>query len=688
MRARRGSFRILIALAFASLSGAASADTWPIARHDAARTGASQGVFLSGAPSAVWRSYMGGVPRDATARFGLASPSITVASRGGRFIAKDVLTQDVVWQSDLYGSGRVADITDVDGDGSVDVVVSTEDRAYVLDAATGAPHFISPPGAFGRIGAVRVADMNGDGVADVYIDDGSGAKTGALTAAAYSFAGGFGAAVELWSRPVGASPPPINSGTDAIVDLNGDGVTEVALASYDEVLLVSGGDGATITSLVIPGSSGHPFSHADAIASELDGFPGAELLVVQPNGQVASQSGPPGFSAFKVDPLTKTSEHLWTRRDSSYEAEIVALADTSVDLDGDGDHEVIFSHRSPATGLQWVTEVLDGATGSTLTSIVGARFEGAAELDGAPGDELVVATASGLQAYAMSGGALALIAAPLPGLRAITMVDPSLRRLGQINRRLAVLERPSSPKVVLAGAPPLNIAYADLPTVNSFVSAAALTLGPQGFSVGDTYTPLTGLITDAIRADFATRPYPQAAMGTTFGTLDVLDDSMKVTNGVFIVGEPPAGTTLGGATQPTSGVMGGPLIGADGLGPFVVLPGSPKGLFVANAAGASWISPPAARWVQPGLTAPSIVSLGGPESGVAVVGVEGYSLTARSSATGALVGSRDLGPGMPWGTPLPLHIPGSLKPLVGIDWRVEGVQIVQSAVNFALNTTV
>jgi outer membrane protein assembly factor BamB len=630
---------------------------------------------------------MGGAPRDPTARFGLASAEVVVASSGGRFLAKNVVTQAAMWKSDLFGQGTVADIADVNGDGAAEVIAYTDERAYALSASSGAALWSSPPGAFGRIGAVRVADMNGDGLSDIYIDDGSGAKTGTLTAAAYAFAGGFSAPTLLWSRSVNASPPAINASSDAIVDLNGDGIPEVALASYDEVLFVRGSDGATIASLAMPSSSGDPFSHADAIAAELDGQGGKELLVVQTNGHVATSSGPPGFSAFKVDPVSKASSHLWTRRDNSYEAEIVSLADVAADIDGDGADEVIFSHRSPQSALQWVTEVLDGATGTTLFSIPGSRFEGAAELDGEPGDEIAVASADGLSLYSVKQGAPVAIAGPLEGMRALAIADPTLRKRGQVARRLAVLKRAGQKPVVLAGVPPQNVQYPSLPAVTSFVSASSLTLAPGGFVMGESYTPLAGVITDVISADFATRPYAQVAMGTSDGTLDVLDDSMKVTNGVISLGDPASGTTVGGAMQPTAGAQGGPVIGADALGRFVVLPGSPKGLLVANAALASWVVPPLARWIKPGMTAASILDFG-PGMGVAVVGVDGYDLRARSSATGALLGMRPLGPGVPWGTPLPLRVAGSPVPLVGMDWRIEGVQIVETAVNFTNNTTV
>lgn len=689
MRLRHPAALVLVTLGLVTASPSEAADTWPIARHDASRTAASPGSFKAGAPTLVWRGYMGGRPSDGTARFGASSPSLVVASTGGRFIAKDVITQAVAWESELLGTGTVADLADVNGDGQAEVVAFTEDRAYVLSGVTGAILWASPAGAFGRVGAARVVDMNGDSVLDVYLDDASGAKVGSYSAAAYSFAAGFGAAVELWARPLDASPPAVNAGTDSIVDLDGDGVPEVALASFDEMLLVRGDNGAVIASLTAPGAAGHPFSQAEAIAAELDGQPGKELLVVQPNGQVIGGHGPPALMAFKVSPASQQAAHLWTKSSGSFEGEIVRAADIVVDIDADGVDEVVASYRSPLTNGVWVTEVLSGATGSALYSMPGARFEGAANLDADPGAELVAAKTSGLVVIKKAqGGGLSQVGAPVAGYRALSVVAADLRQRGETQRRLAVIKRAGQPVQVLAGLPAGTVPYADLAAARSFVSATSFSLATTGLNVGSTYTPAAGTITDASRADFSTRPYEQFAMATSNGTTEVLDDSMEVTNGIVMVNEPPVGTRLGGAMQPRIGAEGGPLIGMDPEGPFVVLPGAPQGLLVAKVSNASLVVPPHPKWIEPGMGSPSIIPAGAGMIGPLVAGIDGNELVARQASSGQLVGSFDLGPGYAAGTPLPLAAAGQAAPVVGIDWRVEGVQIAQRAVSFATNSVV
>jgi MYXO-CTERM domain-containing protein len=636
----------------------------------------------------MWRGYMGGRHTDGTARFGLADAATVVASTGGRFVARHVVTQAIVWESELLGTGRVADMADVDGDGQAEVAAFTDERAYLLSQTTGAIVWTSPEGAFGRVGAVRIVDMNGDSVKDVYIDDASGAKTGAFSAAAYSFAAGLGSPVELWSRPLNASPPAINAGTDSILDLDGDGVPEVALASFDEMLIVRGDTGIPIASLTLPGSAGHPFSQAEAIAADLDNLPGKEILVVQPNGQVSGSHGPPALMAFKVNPAASQATHLWTKSSGSFEGEIVRAADIVADINGDGVHEVVASYRSPITGGIWVTEVLAGPTGNTMHSLPGVRFEGAADLNGNPGAEIVVAGPSGLAAFTAENGALEPVGAPLAGYRALSVVSADLRQRGETQRRIAVVERAGQPAQLIAGLPDGTVPYSDLASARSFVSAASLTLGPGGLQAGPAYKPLVGTITEALRADFATRPYEQIAMATTNGTVEVLDDSMVVTNGIVVVNDPPAGTQLGGAMQPRIGADGGPLIGVDPEGPFVLLPGAPQGLIAAKVTSASLVVPPHPKWINPGMGSPSIIPVGPGMFGPLVVGVEGNSLVAHQASSGQMVGSQNLGPGRAAGTPLPLNVVGQPAPLVGIDWRVEGVAIAQRAVSFASNTVV
>jgi outer membrane protein assembly factor BamB len=682
---RHGHRTALALLGLAALTSSATAlgDSWPIARHDAARTGASGGTLATQSPLVTWRAYMGGRPSDATARFGLADPAIMVAATGGRIVAKDVKTQATLWKSDLLGGATIADLADLDGDGAAEVVVAGETRVHVLDGQTGASMWASAVADFHAIAGVRVVDLNGDGLPDVYVDEcESCANTGTKTAGAYSFAGGLQAPVELWSRPIGAPGGGLHSGSDSIVDLDEDGIPEIVLASDDEISLVRGDNGAAIATLQVEGAVGKPFPHASAIAAELDGQPGLELLVIQPNGQVLTQSGPAGVTAFRVSPATGQWSHLFSADAGDYDGEIATLADIASDVDGDGQAEIVLSWRSSTTGGSWVTRVLDGATGDILGEIADARLEGTAALDAVAGDEICVSTAAGLALYSWGAGGLTALAGPIPGLRAFTFADPALRRAAPVAERLAVLPHPGKRPLLLAGHPSSADALSDRGATTTFTDVVALELTGAGTWVtAATFTPPTSDVNDLVRADSATRPYPQVAVGSGAGTITVLDWTLRATNGLVWQGGQPVGTRVGGAKQMATGAYGSPLVATDGDGPFVVLPGTPDGLLVGDARQASWIVPPAVRWVAQGFGAASAIDLG--PLGYAIVGVAGHDLVARGSVAGDVLGSAPLGAGQAAATPLPLRAAGAASPLVGIDWRIEGVQIVQTAVDFA-----
>src|SRR5689334_5195017 len=67
-------------------AGEARADTWPIGRHDAARTGASPAVVPIKEPIVTWQAFMGGRPTALTVQFGIQDQTTMAAAVGGRFI--------------------------------------------------------------------------------------------------------------------------------------------------------------------------------------------------------------------------------------------------------------------------------------------------------------------------------------------------------------------------------------------------------------------------------------------------------------------------------------------------------------------------------------------------------------------------------------------------------------------------
>lgn len=653
------------------VAGSASADQWRLPRRDPGRTAAASGTLPLESPAIKWRSYLGGRPQDSNVRFGMNSSEVLVASVGGRFVARDAVSQAVLWTSDVLGAGTVADMVDLTGDASKEVIVQTATKAHVLDAATGNVLW-SSPGEIEIMGAVRAVDLSADGVADLYLDNGIGAKPGVDQAAVFTFAGG--PPTKLWSVPITISPQSINAGTDALIDVDQDGIPEAFLPSWDSVLVLDASSGSTVTTLTPPSLNGHPYPQATAIGAELDGDTSTtEVLILQPN---TSAAGPtrPGLAAYSVDVAAGTNAFLFAIDTGTVDAEAAMTADVASDLDGDGLAEVIFSHRSSLTGDTWSTEVLAGSDGTVLASLSDARFEGAADLDGQPGLELVVAHTGGLRAYTFDGTALSTAGNMIPGMRAVHVVDQQLRAVGSINKRLAVLPWWGNQPLMLvgdaAGAPAAQA------TIHSFDQVRGYTLHSSGsFALAGSYDPPVGVVTGAMRADFSTRPYEQVALGTSEGFVAVLSRSLQTTNGVPWVGSAPLGTFVGG------GNLGAPpLASQDADGPFIVLPGTAVGTVVADARSATMIEPPLARWWEPTLGNVAVIDLGGQPH---IVGVEQEAMVARQSSTGVLSSSAPLAAGWPWGSPVPLVVAGQSDPTIGMDWRVDGGQIVQTAVNLS-----
>ncbi len=663
MRLARHSALVLL-VAGGVVSRSALADSWPIARHDAGRTGASSGSVPLASASIKWRAYVGGRPTDATVRFDGSSRA--VVSVGGRFIAKNVVTQLPLWTSELLGAGRVVEISDLDGDGSNEVVVQTAAQAHVLDGGTGAVKWSSPSDAIQIMGAVRVRDVDGDGLPDVYLDNGIGAKPGTDLVAVYSFA--TGNAVELWSLSVDIAPQSLNSGTDTLVDLNGDGESEVILPSWTNVRVARGSDGTTLTTLEPVAPVGNPYVQASALAADLDGAGDLEVLMVQSQAGAYNQVIP-GVSAYQVDVPSGQSVFLWSADTGSVDSEIAANGNLASDLDGDGVSEVVFSYRSTTTGGDWLTEVRSGSTGALLDEFPDARFEGAADLDGEPGSELVVATPSGLQVHSFASGSLVQVGATLSGVRALGLSDATLHNAGPLEQKLATVVGQEGQTVLYVGVP--TVAGAPLGPVGAFDEIRGIVVSGGSLSQVGNYTPLVGAVSGALQADFATRPYEQLALGTTEGLVVVLNRDLQPTNGLIWIDGVPLGSFVGGGQTPA------PLSDSDALGPFVVLPGTAVGTVVADARLASWIIPPLPRWWQDDLSSPSVLLLEGEKQ---VVGVEDHKLSSRSTMGGQLTGQVALPEGSIWGTPLPLQ--AGADTLVGIDWRVDGMQIQQTAVDF------
>ncbi len=679
-RFQRTSLLLCLVGAAYAVPAASHGDEWRVPRRDHGRTAVASGPVNLAAPNVAWRTFLGGAPTNQTVTFANA-PMLqglphdhAVIARGGRFLALNMATQQTLWQTEVLGPGQVAGIADLDGDGTVEVVVQIQEHAIVLEGSTGIERWRSSLELVEQVGVVRVRDVDGDGLADVYIDNAIGAKWGIDAASVYSFASGQ--AEKLWDFPVLADPMTISSGTDALLDLNGDGEMEVVLTSFTNARVLRGSDGSLLTSFEAQGVSGWPFIHASAYAVDLDGQGDLELLLVQQNSHVASQVGP-SISAYRVDVATGQNEFMWAVESGSFEAEFAATTDVATDLDGDGLSEVVFSFKN-AADADWTTRVLSGSDGTLLQEISAARFEGAHDLDGESGAELVLAGANGLSVFKYTPSNLvpfAQLGSNLPSRRALRLTDSARRSSASIDHKLAVLPRPNKRPLLLAGEAEGDYT---LSNVGSFRSLEGYELVGNEWQLVATHEPILGSITGLMTADFATRPYPQIAVGESTGIVQVLNQFMEVTNGLTWVDGSHLGTFVGGGF-----LRAAPLVASDAQGPFILLSGTALGTVAADASYASWIIPPVPRWWNPNLSSSAILEL---SNGTRVVGVEhGTTLVSIDSQSGTAAAPITMPSGFAWGAPVALR--NGAQTLVGIDWRNYGGEIHQTAVDFETGAT-
>jgi hypothetical protein len=629
------------------------------------------------APNVAWRTFLGGAPSHGSTFFPIETPSApltrqhAIVARGGRFVALNVMTQQQLWESVVLGPGGVAGIADLDGDGTSEVVVQTQTQAHVLDGATGVVRWSSDPELVETMGMTRVRDMDGDGLPDVYIDNGVGANYGIDAASAYTFVSGLG--VKLWDFPlIGPDPLTVSSGTDGLMDLNGDGETEVVLPSFSSARILRGSDGSELTNLMAPQTvPAGSFQHTSSFAVDLDGEGDLEVVLVQ-EYTISPQAGPL-VAAYRVDVAAGTNELLWVTQVNAPNVQFAATSDLLSDLDGDGISEVVFSSR---TGTEaWRTQVLAGASGALIAEMVGSRLEGTFDLDGVPGKELVLASDAGLSVFHFDAEAptpLLQIGSTIPNRRGVNQQSRDLRASTWMDQKLAVLTRPGQTPLLLAGE--LSTDFHLKSANGGFASIDGYALTNGDWVKAHTYAPKLGTITGVIEAGSATRPYAQLAFGASTGLVDVLNQEMEVTNGLTWFGGQRLGAFVGG-----SSVRGNPLVAEDDEGPFVVLPGTAIGTVVADATFASWIIPPIPRWWDATLTNVAVLDVDG---STRVAGVsQGQSLVSLDSKTGVGPTAVEMPLGFPWGTPVTLRTGTGTR--VAIDWRDFTLQIRQTAVDFS-----
>ncbi|WP_437525865.1 hypothetical protein WME79_39815 [Sorangium sp. So ce726] len=365
--------------------GTLAAADWASARHDPQRTGATSSTSNIEKPAPYWRAYLGGVLSTGKVLAGDADQdgeADLLFVSGGRVVMSD--PQGFVrWSTPFMGFQTLHALDDLDGDGSLEAVVLSGAGAAVVAGADGAILWREDASELGTLGAARLADLNGDGHLDLFLDEcGCCSVRTDSPGVIYSFARGFGAVERL-------PAPPRRSHCSATVntvgDWDGDGTSDILVASHDRLFFVAG--------------TGTVFAESASIGAYLGGAACEAVTVGDPSAprqqalcfqnRVVGQQGAREITLLEHRPGESPSLAVVWRKTLAPKDGGDARAPTQLtwDLDGDGALEVL---ASGSTGGSWTTFVLDAATGDELAAIPGEIVRGA--IEGGPDAEQWILT--------------------------------------------------------------------------------------------------------------------------------------------------------------------------------------------------------------------------------------------------------------------------------------------------------
>ena len=414
-----------------ALPGELRAD-WPMGRHNVKRSGAAPGKSNITRPAVHWQYYLGGELSPRQVAFFDADKDgkkEVVYVAGGRLVARQP-DDTPVWMASPKDMRTMWGLVDLDGDGAKEVVASSNDRAYVISAATGKILWAEPEGEMGTINAVRLADLDGDGLPELVVAECwccavSSKKPGFV----YSFAKGYSKASLLWKLPFAYC----GGGTSLVLaDMDGAKPAEVALASDKGFSLL---DGKTGTELAKLDNLGTSIQKASCRGADLDGKPGQELICALNEALAVKDRR----QVFVLKYEAKALKLLWKKVVAPDTGGDMAWAELVADLDGDGKPEVLVSGSD---GTAWTTWVLDGATGKQLGQLKGHRVAGTAALEHAKKRVVLTTSKDSLSAWAYTKGAATPLAASwsLPKLSLNMQHDPDLLVRGNLYSRVATLD--------------------------------------------------------------------------------------------------------------------------------------------------------------------------------------------------------------------------------------------------------
>ena len=214
-----------LSLATAHPAFAAPGPDWPLYRSDLQLTRHNAGKGKLAAPVLRWRAFLGGRPGAPRALDAdLDGIDDVLAIEAGAISARG-WNGKVYWKTGPLGATQIVAVRNVNDDQTLEVVVRVAGGVSVLSATSGALLWSSPAGLYPHLHVVHVADFDGDGVADVAMADKGGSQSPANGAArVYRLTG---KPALMMSTPEQIDGKKARGDVVRMVDMDGDGLPDV-----------------------------------------------------------------------------------------------------------------------------------------------------------------------------------------------------------------------------------------------------------------------------------------------------------------------------------------------------------------------------------------------------------------------------------------------------------------------------